>query len=171
MWRATGVDPTKDIAATSGWARIRSTASRSPWITFNTPSGSPACFHSTASSSDAEGSFSLGFSTKQLPQAMALENIHSGTMAGKLNGVMPATTPSIEIDGATSVRDLETQYDIELPDNSGFETVAGFILWRLGHIPTQGEKVEDNGRRFTVVATERNRIARVRIEKIEPAVS
>ena len=29
-----------------------------------------------------------------LPQAMATGNIHIGTMAGKLNGVMPATTPS-----------------------------------------------------------------------------
>ena len=30
---------------------------------------------------------------KQLPQASATGNIHIGTMAGKLNGVMPATTP------------------------------------------------------------------------------
>ena len=30
---------------------------------------------------------------KVLPQAMARGNIHIGTMAGKLNGVMPATTP------------------------------------------------------------------------------
>ena len=74
----------------------------------------------------------------------------------------------IEIDGATSVRDLETQYDIELPANSGFETVAGFILWQLGHIPAAGEKVEHDGRRFTVLSTERNRIARVRIEKLDP---
>ena len=29
-----------------------------------------------------------------LPHAMALANIHIGTIAGKLNGVMPATTPS-----------------------------------------------------------------------------
>jgi hypothetical protein len=29
-----------------------------------------------------------------LPQAMAIGNIHIGTIAGKLNGVMPATTPS-----------------------------------------------------------------------------
>jgi hypothetical protein len=29
-----------------------------------------------------------------LPVAMALPNIHIGTMAGKLKGVMPATTPS-----------------------------------------------------------------------------
>ncbi len=42
----------------------------------------------------ADGSFSDGFSTKVLPHAMAIGNIHIGTMAGKLNGVMPATTPS-----------------------------------------------------------------------------
>ena len=79
---------------------------------------------------------------------------------------LPADLEDIELDGATSVRDLETHYGIDLPENSGFETVAGFILWRLGHIPTAGEKVEDGGRRFTVVATDRNRIARVRIEKL-----
>jgi allophanate hydrolase subunit 1 len=33
-------------------------------------------------------------STKVLPQAMAMGYIHIGTIAGKLNGVMPATTPS-----------------------------------------------------------------------------
>ena len=31
---------------------------------------------------------------KQLPQASATGIIHSGTISGKLNGVMPATTPS-----------------------------------------------------------------------------
>jgi len=80
----------------------------------------------------------------------------------------PPDTETIEIDGATSVRDLETQYDIELPANAGFETVAGFMLWRLGHIPATGEKVEHEGRRFTVLSTERNRIARVLIEKLSP---
>ena len=29
-----------------------------------------------------------------LPHAIAFVSIHSGTIAGKLNGVMPATTPS-----------------------------------------------------------------------------
>ena len=43
---------------------------------------------------DADGSFSDGFSTNVLPQASAGAHIHIGTIAGKLNGVMPATTPS-----------------------------------------------------------------------------
>ena len=49
---------------------------------------------SSASSSETDGSFSLGLSTKVLPATSALQNIHIGTIAGKLNGVMPATTPS-----------------------------------------------------------------------------
>ena len=44
--------------------------------------------------SEAEGSRSEGFRMNVLPQASAIGNIHSGTIAGKLNGVMPATTPS-----------------------------------------------------------------------------
>ena len=73
---------------------MASTASLSPWTTLNTPSGRPASLSHFASSSEAEGSRSDGFRMKQLPAASATGNIHIGTMAGKLNGVMPATTPS-----------------------------------------------------------------------------
>jgi 4-aminobutyrate aminotransferase len=85
---------TAATARTSGWVSSASTASLSPCTTLNTPSGSPASASSLASSSDAEGSFSDGFRTNVLPQASAIGNIHIGTMAGKLNGVIPATTPS-----------------------------------------------------------------------------
>jgi hypothetical protein len=73
---------------------MASTATLSPWTTLNTPSGSPASAHSEASSREADGSFSEGLRMNVLPQAMAMGNIHIGTMAGKLNGVMPATTPT-----------------------------------------------------------------------------
>ena len=42
----------------------------------------------------ADGSRSRGLSTNVLPHAIAIGYIHIGTIAGKLNGVMPATTPS-----------------------------------------------------------------------------
>ena len=43
---------------------------------------------------EADGSFSDGFNTNVLPHAIAGAHIHIGTMAGKLNGVIPATTPT-----------------------------------------------------------------------------
>ena len=71
----------------------------------------------------------------------------------------------LELEGTTSIRDLDNQYGIELPGDAGFETLAGFLLFQLGAIPAQGDAVEYGGRRFTILEMERNRIARVRIDK------
>ncbi len=94
MYCAIAVEPTNDTAATSGCSRIASTATLSPWTTLKTPSGRPASLSSSAVRTDADGSFSDGFSTNVFPQASAGAHIHMGTIAGKLNGVIPATTPS-----------------------------------------------------------------------------
>ena len=69
---------------------------------------------------------------------------------------------------ASTIRELETQYDIELPGEAGFETLAGFLLYQFGHIPTVDESAVHDGRRFTVSEMDRNRIAWVLVEKLEP---
>jgi CBS domain containing-hemolysin-like protein len=78
-----------------------------------------------------------------------------------------ADADDLELEGTTKIRDLETQYGIELPVNGGFETLAGFLLMRLGKIPAAGQSVEHGGRRYTVLEMDRNRIAKVRVEKLE----
>ena len=72
----------------------------------------------------------------------------------------------LELDGATKIRDLEIQYGIEIPAEGGFETLAGFLLMKIGNIPQPGEAVEFGGRRFTVLEMDRRRIAKVRVEKV-----
>ena len=52
-------------------------------------------------------------------------------------------------------------------DDGGVETLAGFMLARLGHIPEAGESVVHEGRRLTVVEMEARRIAKVRVEPDE----
>src|ERR1043165_7963937 len=94
MCSATGVEPTKLTAATRGSVSSVSTATRSPLTTLKTPAGNPASPRSSASSIEQLGSFSDGLSTNVLPHAIATGNIHIGTMTGKLNGVMPAHTPT-----------------------------------------------------------------------------
>jgi CBS domain containing-hemolysin-like protein len=47
------------------------------------------------------------------------------------------------------------------------ETLAGFLLARLGHIPEEGEAVTYEGRRMTVVEMDRRRIAKIRVEPVE----
>lgn len=75
----------------------------------------------------------------------------------------------IQVDGATTIRDLDTQYGLELPGDAGFETLAGFLLFQLGCIPKEGEAIEYGGRKFTIQEMDHNRIARVAIER-QPAV-
>jgi CBS domain containing-hemolysin-like protein len=81
-------------------------------------------------------------------------------------GRAPAENGGVEVDGATRIRDLESEFGIELPTDAGFETLAGFLMYRMGAIPRAGEALDYQGRRFTVLEMERNRIARVRIEKL-----
>jgi putative hemolysin len=76
-----------------------------------------------------------------------------------------AETSVLEVDGATSILDLDTQYGLELPGDAGFETLAGFLLFQLGYIPKEGETIEYGGRKFTILAMDHNRIARVGIER------
>ena len=89
-----GVEPTNETAFTSGCSSRRSTATLSPCTTLKTPAGSPASAHSAASQFAADGSFSDGLSTTQLPVAIAIGKNQHGTIAGKLNGLITATTPS-----------------------------------------------------------------------------
>jgi CBS domain containing-hemolysin-like protein len=71
------------------------------------------------------------------------------------------------LEGSTSLRDLETEFDIKLPRDGGFETVAGFVLARMQKIPRAGEAVEFEGRRFSVEEMDDHRIAKVKIEKVQ----
>jgi CBS domain containing-hemolysin-like protein len=71
---------------------------------------------------------------------------------------------AVVLEGSVNVRDLETQYDIMLPRDEGFETLAGFALAQLGKIPNSGATFEYDGRRYTVLHMEGYRVARVKIE-------
>jgi CBS domain containing-hemolysin-like protein len=73
------------------------------------------------------------------------------------------------MDGNMNLRDLETQMRWSLPRDGGVETLAGFVLARLGHIPEPGESVVYEDRRLTVVEMDARRIAKIRVEKVENA--
>src|SRR5512146_691196 len=71
------------------------------------------------------------------------------------------------LDGGTNIRDLESQYQLHLPRDEGFETLAGFVLSRLQRIPSPGDKMDYEGRRYTVLDMQGHRIGNVKIEQIE----
>jgi CBS domain containing-hemolysin-like protein len=74
----------------------------------------------------------------------------------------------VELDGSTPIRDLSMLHGIELPTDAGFETLAGFLLFRFGYIPGCNSQLEEDGLRFTILEMDGNRIKLVRIERLDP---
>ena len=52
--------------------------------------------------------------------------------------VLTTAAGALLMDGGVNLRDLETQMQWSLPRDGGVETLAGFLLMRLGHIPERG---------------------------------
>jgi CBS domain containing-hemolysin-like protein len=80
--------------------------------------------------------------------------------------VLATAGGALLMDGGVNLRDLETQMQWSLPREGGVETLAGFVLMRLGHIPTVGESITYEARRLTVVEMDGRRIAKIRVEPI-----
>jgi putative hemolysin len=76
---------------------------------------------------------------------------------------------AIEVDGLLNLDEFEEQTGIVLPEGP-YETVAGYMLATLGHLPTDHEKVEVAGHVLTVLQMDGRRIARVRVDPLnQPA--
>jgi len=74
------------------------------------------------------------------------------------------------VDGRMTVEEINEELHLNLPLEEGVETISGFILNLLGSLPKEGESVEYNGYKFVVTRVRKNRILKVRIEKIQPNV-
>src|SRR5438477_10825907 len=73
---------------------------------------------------------------------------------------------SMVVEGTLSGDELRTVYHVPIPKSVEFETVAGFMLSTLGSVPRGGEVVQVGDYRLTVVDVEKNRINKVKIEKV-----
>jgi len=81
--------------------------------------------------------------------------------------VLSTASGALLMDGGVNLRDLETQMQWSLPRDGGVETLAGFVLVRLAHLPTVGESTTFEGRRYTVVEMDGRRIAKIRVEPLQ----
>jgi putative hemolysin len=70
-----------------------------------------------------------------------------------------------ELDGGMSIHDANEELDLAIPDGD-YETVAGFVLSVLGHIPREGEQVQGDGFRMVVSEVQGVKIERLRVTKL-----
>ena len=72
-------------------------------------------------------------------------------------------------DGLVDIDRLKAELQIRhLPgeENDEYQTLAGFILSQLGHIPEEGETIEREGLRFEVIDMDKHRVDKVLVSPL-----
>jgi putative hemolysin len=77
--------------------------------------------------------------------------------------LVDAMTPIDEVERLLRLRGLRSEDD-------DYQTLAGFVLWHLGHLPKVAESFVENGVRYEVIDLDGNRIDKVmiRVDQTEP---
>jgi putative hemolysin len=74
----------------------------------------------------------------------------------------------VEADGLLNLDEVRTVTGVTLPEGP-YETLAGYVMACLGHVPRTGEAVEVDGHRLEVSELDGRRIARVRVTPLVSA--
>jgi len=76
--------------------------------------------------------------------------------------IRPVDEHTAVVDARVGVDDFADHFGVELPEGE-FDSIGGFILDQLGHLPTAGEQLSWRNLDLTVEAVSENRIQRVRV--------
>lgn len=95
-------------------------------------------------------------------------------LVGELQDEYDAGTPTVTpiaqqvwiADGRVDIDDLELALNHEIPEGP-YSTVGGFIMTTFGKIPERGDHVDEDGFTYTVLAMDRQRVDRIKVERIE----
>ena len=72
---------------------------------------------------------------------------------------------AFRVDAGLAVSDINEELDLEIPEGD-YQTLAGFILDRLGRIPEIGDVMEYGNLRFTIKVMERVKIEEVELRRL-----
>ena len=71
---------------------------------------------------------------------------------------------TIEADGRMYIDDLNDALELEIPEDAGYDTVAGLVFSELGYIPQIDETLHAFGADFAVLAADERKITRLRVK-------
>jgi putative hemolysin len=85
--------------------------------------------------------------------------------------VIQLSDGTLLIDASISIRDLEDDYKIKIPESTEYETMSGFLLTTLQKIPKVGDVVEIEDKKITISEMVGQRIAKIKLEKLQKEIS
>jgi len=89
----------------------------------------------------------------------------SDELATATGPVVRVDETTVEVDALLRVDEVNDQLGLDLPEGEEYETVAGLILYRLQHIPTEGEVLRCRGAELKVTQMKGPKIEKVQIRR------
>jgi len=83
-----------------------------------------------------------------------------------VDGISDLGNDAYHVLGKVHIDELNDRLGIGFPEDDNYDTIAGFLLDRMGRVPVQGETHDYDGIRITITAATRRRIETVRIEPL-----
>lgn len=81
-------------------------------------------------------------------------------------------TPGVyECSGRMEIEPLRETYHIDIPEDDAYQTLAGYILFNTGALPSQGEVLQIEELQFTILKRTATRLELIRIERVAPKPS
>jgi len=77
----------------------------------------------------------------------------------------------VEADGRCTIADINARLDIALPEDEGYDTIAGFVLSVLGRVPETGANFQSHGVHVRVLVATPTTISRLAVERVVDAQS
>jgi putative hemolysin len=74
---------------------------------------------------------------------------------------------SLLVSGALPADAMAERLEIDLPEDREFATAAGYVLWRLKKLPSEGERFDDQGWRFEVVDMDGRKIDKLLVCRVK----
>lgn len=77
--------------------------------------------------------------------------------------IEPLSGNELLVDGRVDIDKINEYLDQPLGDGETYETISGYILYKLGYLPREGESIQEEGLEIKVVSTTGHRIKKVRL--------
>lgn len=72
------------------------------------------------------------------------------------------------VDAKMTISEVEEELNIELPEESEYDTVGGYVVTRMGKVPQKGEVFDENGFKITIIEADNRKIHKIKLSITTP---
>jgi putative hemolysin len=74
------------------------------------------------------------------------------------------------VDASMAIRDLNEDYHFNIPESNEYDTLGGYLLSSFQRLPSTGDSLSTDSRKFTIVNMKGRRLLKIRVETLHAPI-